>query len=104
MEKKRVYWAGSIRTFAAVLYGDPSGARWGTLAVLAYILPGLVGTPVFSAFQGGFPVLAGKTGGGFFALPAVYSAPYLPKNHLSRALAALLSSRLRPARNKKLYQ
>lgn len=143
--------AFTLQTFAVALAGYLLGVRWGTIAVLVYILLGAVGAPVFSAFQGGFHVLVGKTGGyiwgflplaaacglsargrgkvlpyfwglpgpvlchlfgtlqnmflaggGFFALLAVYSVPYLLKDYLSLALAALLCSRLRPALNKYL--
>ena len=138
--------AFTLQTFAVALTGYLLGAGWGTLTVLVYILLGAVGVPVFSAFQGGFHVLLGKTGGylwgflplaavcglsargkgkalpylwgipgpllchlcgtlqnmflaggGFFALLMVYSVPYLLKDYLSLALAALLCSRLRPA-------
>lgn len=39
------------------------GGKWGTLSILIYLLLGAVGLPVFSAFQGGFGVLLGPTGG-----------------------------------------
>lgn len=143
--------AFTLQTFAVALTGYLLGVGWGTLAVLVYILLGAVGVPVFSAFQGGFHVLLGRTGGyiwgflplaavcglsargrgktlpylwglpgpllchlfgtlqnmflaggGFLALLMVYSVPYLLKDYLSLALAALLCSRLRPALNKYL--
>jgi biotin transport system substrate-specific component len=37
--------------------------KYGTLAVLLYILIGLVGLPVFSGFEGGAQKLVGPTGG-----------------------------------------
>ena len=46
------------------------GGRRGSLAVLVYILLGLVGLPVFAGFSGGVGVLLGATGGyiiGFLA-------------------------------------
>ena len=51
------------------------GGRRGTLAILAYLLLGLVGLPVFSGFQGGPGVLLGTTGGyilGFLASALLY--------------------------------
>lgn len=42
------------------------GGRKGTVAVVCYVLLGLAGAPVFSGFRGGFPVLAGATGGYIF--------------------------------------
>ena len=46
------------------------GGKRGSLAVLVYILLGLVGLPVFAGFSGGVGVLFGTTGGyiiGFLA-------------------------------------
>ena len=66
--------AFTLQTFAVALTGYLLGTGWGTLAVLVYILLGAVGAPVFSAFQGGFHVLLGKTGGyiwGFLPMAAV---------------------------------
>ena len=51
------------------------GAKKGTLAILIYILLGLVGVPVFSGFKSGIPALAGATGGyilGFLASGVAY--------------------------------
>lgn len=136
--------AFTMQTFAVALCGYLLGAKYGTLAVLAYLLLGAVGAPVFSAFHGGFHVLLGKTGGylwgflpmaalcglarrgrgkvlpylwglpgilichlcgtlqnmllaggGFWALLMVYSVPYLLKDVMSVAAAALLCARLR---------
>lgn len=39
------------------------GGRRGTLAVLAYMLLGAVGVPVFAGFSGGIGVIMGTTGG-----------------------------------------
>ncbi len=57
----------TMGVFAAV---SLLGGRRGTLTVLAYILLGAVGLPVFSGFGGGVGVLLGTTGGyilGFLA-------------------------------------
>lgn len=50
------------QTFAVLIIGALLGARRGSLAVLAYIIQGAAGMPVF-AFGGGFAVLFGPTGG-----------------------------------------
>ena len=60
----------SLATFAVYLAGAVLGWKKGTLAVAIYLLIGLVGVPVFSAFSGGFQKLAGVTGG--------YLVGYLP--------------------------
>ena len=60
----------SLATFAVYLAGAVLGAKRGTAAVGLYLLIGLAGLPVFSGFSGGFPKLAGVTGG--------YLLGYLP--------------------------
>ncbi|WP_297420976.1 biotin transporter BioY [Clostridium sp.] len=39
------------------------GKKQGTISYMVYLLIGLIGLPVFSGFSGGFPKLAGPTGG-----------------------------------------
>ena len=61
----------------ALLQLGTLGGRRGTLAILAYLLLGLVGLPVFSGFQGGPGVLLGTTGGyilGFLPRPCCIGA------------------------------
>lgn len=53
----------SLSLFAIYLTVYLLGAKRGTLAVLIYILIGLVGVPVFSNFSGGPQKLFGPTGG-----------------------------------------
>jgi len=51
------------------------GSKWGTLAVLIYLLIGLIGVPVFSAFSGGPGKLLGPTGGYLIGyIPLVFVA------------------------------
>ena len=63
----------TLQTFAVALAGFLLGPAWGTLAVLAYLLLGAAGLPVFSGFTGGLGKFFGPTGGflwGFLLLGA----------------------------------
>lgn len=63
----------TMQTFAVFLAAGVLGSKKGTLAVLIYILLGVLGLPVFSGGRAGLGVVFGETGGyiiGF--LPAVY--------------------------------
>lgn len=60
----------SLATLAVMLCGLLLGERMGCLAVLCYLLLGLVGAPVFSGLRGGASALLGATGG--------YLIGYLP--------------------------
>lgn len=53
----------TLQTFAVFLSVGVLGGKRGTLAVLVYILLGLIGIPVFAGFSGGIGVLTGNTGG-----------------------------------------
>lgn len=53
----------SLATFAVYLSGLMLGRRDGTLAVVLYVLIGMIGLPVFSGFSGGIAKLFGVTGG-----------------------------------------
>jgi biotin transporter BioY len=74
------------QTFAVLVIGALLGARRGSLAVLAYIIQGTMGMPVF-AFGGGFAVLLGPTGGyliGF--IPAAYVTGLLAEKGWDRRI------------------
>ena len=61
----------TLQTFAVALSGFLLSYVFGTFSITIYILLGLIGLPVFSAFGGGPGVLFGATGGflwGFFLL------------------------------------
>ena len=67
--------AFTLQTFAVFLALGLLGGKWGTAAVLIYLLLGAVGMPVFSGFRGGIGMLAGVTGGylwGFLLSGLVY--------------------------------
>ena len=60
------------QTFAVLMVGALLGARRGCLAVLVYIIEGVVGLPVFAAGAGAAALL-GPTGGYLFGfIPAAY--------------------------------
>ena len=85
------------QTFAVLMIGALLGARRGSLAVLAYLIQGAAGMPVF-AFGGGFAILLGPTGGyliGF--IPAAYVTGRLAEKGWDRrigttALAMILGN------------
>jgi biotin transport system substrate-specific component len=56
-----VPWTG--QTFAVLMVGALLGSRLGALCVLAYLLEGLAGFPVFSHDRAGLAVFFGPTGG-----------------------------------------
>ncbi|APZ43195.1 biotin transporter BioY [Acidihalobacter ferrooxydans] len=51
------------QTFAVLLIGMAFGARLGMLTMLAYLLEGALGLPVFASASGGIAPLLGPTGG-----------------------------------------
>ena len=53
----------NLALFAVHLTGALLGMKRGGLSVLAYVLLGIVGIPVFAGFKAGPAVLFGKTGG-----------------------------------------
>lgn len=53
----------TLQTLAVFLTLGLLGGKWGTAAIVCYLLLGAVGVPVFSGFRGGIGALAGPTGG-----------------------------------------
>lgn len=71
----------SLATLAVMLAGAVLGPIDGMLATLVFLALGMLGVPVFSAYQAGIGVLFGKTGGfilGYIPL-ALCSGLFLPK-------------------------
>ncbi len=67
--------AFTMQTFGVFLALGILGGKWGTAAVLIYLLLGAAGLPVFSGFRGGLGILLGPSGGyllGFLASGIVY--------------------------------
>jgi len=59
----------TLQTFFIALTGAFLGPRDGFIAVLAYLLLGAAGLPVFSGWSGGFGMFMGPTGGFLLAFP-----------------------------------
>ena len=77
----------TLQTFIIPLAGVILGAKLGILSVIAYILLGVVGLPVFSGGGSGFGWLFGPTGGfligfPFYALCAGLGAKSQKHHHL----------------------
>lgn len=65
----------TLQTLGLFLAMGLLGGKRAALAVLVYLLLGMIGIPVFSGFRGGFGMLAGITGGyliGFAFAALVY--------------------------------
>ncbi len=61
----------TLQIFAVSLCGYLLGIKKAICSVLAYILLGLIGIPVFSGFKGGIHTLFGITGGFLFGFLAI---------------------------------
>ena len=53
----------TLQTFAIFLAVGVLGGKKGTIAVLVYLVLGIIGAPVFAGFKGGIGTLFGSTGG-----------------------------------------
>ncbi len=65
----------SLATLVVMLAGGLLGSRYGTLAVLIYILLGMIGMPVFAGYSSGAHIVFGMTGG--------YILGYLPLAYIT---------------------
>jgi biotin transport system substrate-specific component len=77
------------QTFGVVLVGAVLGRNRGAAALLAYLLEGLAGLPVFAGAAGGPAVLLGPTGGylvGF--IPAAWLAGFCKDRGWTRRIAS----------------
>lgn len=80
----------TLQTFAVSLAAFCLGAKWGVAAVVAYIIIGSTGMPVFSAFTGGFGVLFGVSGGFLWGFIITALLCGLSKNINKKALQVLM--------------
>ncbi|WP_078428571.1 biotin transporter BioY [Alkalihalobacterium alkalinitrilicum] len=53
----------TLQLLFAILAGTLLGSRLGSISMMAYLLVGLIGAPVFAQFKGGFATLIGPTFG-----------------------------------------
>jgi biotin transport system substrate-specific component len=78
------------QTFAVLMIGILLGSRRGSMAVLAYLIQGVAGMPVFT-FGGGLAVMFGPTGGyliGF--IPAAYFTGRLAEKGWDRRIGTTI--------------
>ena len=72
----------TMQTLAVLLTGALLGSRLGSLAVIAYLLEGIAGLPVYANAHAGFIHLIGPTGGYLFGfIPAAYLTGFLAERH-----------------------
>ncbi|MCL2355896.1 MAG: biotin transporter BioY [Defluviitaleaceae bacterium] len=74
----------TLQTWAILLAGMILGPKKGVVAVLIYILLGLVGVPIFHGGRSGLEVLAGPTGGFLISFPLLAFAAGLRRAHTER--------------------
>lgn len=83
----------TLQTFGVFLAASVLGGRRGTLAVLVYLLMGMIGLPVFAGFEGGIGCLMTPSGGyliGFvFSALTMWAMERLPGKH-TRVLSMVL--------------
>lgn len=82
----------TMQTFAIFLIAGLLGLKCGTISVLAYLLLGAIGLPVFSGFKGGIASLLGPTGG--YLLGFLFTAVIIGwmTHKMGRKVPALLLS------------
>ncbi|MBN1805838.1 MAG: biotin transporter BioY [Sedimentisphaerales bacterium] len=80
----------TAQTFTVLMIGALLGAKLGTLAVIAYLIEGIIGLPFFTS-GGGFAALTGLTGGyliGF--IPAAYLTGFLAQKGWDRKISTTI--------------
>ena len=82
----------TLQTFAVFLVTGLLGLKCGTMSLLAYLLLGAAGLPIFSNFRGGVGVLFGTTGGYLIGFIFTALAIGLLTKYLGRSLPVLIVS------------
>lgn len=81
----------TMQTFAVLMIGALFGAKRGSLTVIAYLIEGAAGLPVFSAGRGGLLFLFGPTGGYIFGfIAAAYVTGLLAQNRWDRRITTTI--------------
>ncbi len=79
----------SLSLFAVFLTGAILPPRYALMSVIAYLLLGSFGLPVFAGYKGGIHVLTGMTGGYLMAYPLMAFIPALFYKILGRKVKLL---------------
>ncbi|MCB1410121.1 MAG: biotin transporter BioY, partial [Rhodobacteraceae bacterium] len=85
----------TLQTLAVALVGLTAGSRLGAMAVIAYLIEGAMGLPVFSGGGAGLAWLAGPTAGFLYGFVAMaWGAGFLAERGLARGLIGTFLSAL----------
>ena len=80
----------SLATLAVMLAGALTGSKAGTLAVLIYIILGMIGLPVFAGWTSGAAIVFGMTGGYIIGyLPLAFCTGYFHERHTTSGALVL---------------
>mgnify|MGYP000233772126 CR=1 FL=1 len=81
----------TLQTFGVFMAVGVLGGKRGSLAVLVYILLGVIGVPVFAGFSGGLGILLNNTGGYIigFLFTAVFLAYFRGEKYSFKRYALL---------------
>ncbi len=82
----------TLSVFAIFLIGALLPPRYALLSVLAYVLLGAFGLPVFAGMKGGISVVTGMTGGYIMAYPVMSFITALFNKYIKRWKIAALSA------------
>ncbi len=82
----------TLQIFGVALCGYVLGAKNAVVSIVAYILVGLTGMPVFSGFRGGVHTLFGLTGGFIFGFLAMAFFCGVARNTSKKYLKTIFSA------------
>ena len=82
----------TLQTFGVFVAIGLLGGKLGTMSVLAYVLLGACGVPVFAGFSGGLGVIAGTTGGHIVGFIASALIMWLFERLLGKSYPVMISS------------